>query len=56
MSSSRFDGSEGPRRSGSKHPYSGPVAWITILLAGWFIITEWQVVPYLIKTAMAALP
>jgi hypothetical protein len=56
MSRSRFDGSEGPRRFGPKHPYSGPVAWITILLAGWFIITEWHMLPELITSTMAALP
>jgi hypothetical protein len=56
MSRSRFDGSEPTRRSATNHPYYGPVAWILVLLAGWFIITEWRMVPELINSTMAALP
>jgi hypothetical protein len=29
---------------------------IAILLAGWFLITEWQNLPQVISSTMAALP
>jgi hypothetical protein len=56
MNRSRIDEQQGTRRSASYHAYYAPVAGIAILLAGWFLITEWQNLPQVITSTMAALP
>jgi hypothetical protein len=56
MARSKLEEQGGPRRSEPYHTYYGPVLWIVILLAGWFLITEWQELPELISNTMAALP
>lgn len=33
-----------------------PVVWIAVLLAFWFLIVEWKMLPELISATMAALP
>ena len=44
------------RRSGRSYAHYGPVVWIVVLLALWFVIAEWRVLPEVISYAMAALP
>jgi hypothetical protein len=56
MSKPKLGEQGGLRRSGPYHTYYGPVLWIVILLAGWLLITEWQELPELISSTMAALP
>jgi hypothetical protein len=56
MARSKLEEQGGPRRSEPYHTYYGPVLWIVILLAGWFLITSWQELPELISNTMAALP
>lgn len=56
MGRSHIDDSEGPRRSGRSHVHYGPVVWIVLLLACWFVIAEWQMLPEVISNTMAALP
>jgi hypothetical protein len=56
MNRSRFDEQQGTRRSASYQAYYVPVAGIVVLLAGWFLITEWQNLPQVITSTMAALP
>ena len=48
--------SERNRRSGRSYAHYGPVVWIVVLLALWFVIAEWRVLPEAISHAMAALP
>jgi hypothetical protein len=33
----------------------GPVIWIAILLTSWLVISEWNVLPELMNTTLAAL-
>jgi|ERR1700722_6641412 hypothetical protein len=44
------------RRSGHSHVHYGPLVWIALLLACWFVIAEWQMLPEFINHTMAALP
>ena len=44
------------RRSGPSHVHYGPLVWIALLLACWFVIAEWQMLPEFINHTMAALP
>ena len=53
MSRSGIDGSRG---SAPRGIYYGPVVGIVVLLACWFVIAEWQVLPQVISHTMAALP
>lgn len=55
MSRSNSEHGRGRRRSGPHHEYYAPVAWIAVLLGGWFLISEWPVVPSLISHTMASL-
>jgi hypothetical protein len=48
-----------PGRAGrTRRSYAqfGPVLWIAILLAIWFLIGEWKMLPDIIGGTMAALP
>jgi hypothetical protein len=56
MGSPQVDESQGRRRSGRGQPHYGPALWIALLLASWFLIAEWRMLPELITKAMAALP
>jgi hypothetical protein len=56
MGRSQFEPSKRQRRSGRSHIHYGPVVWILVLLAGWFVIVEWHVLPAVISHTMAALP
>lgn len=44
------------RRRPRGHAHYGAVIWIALLLASWFVIAEWHVLPELINHTMAALP
>jgi hypothetical protein len=44
------------RRSARNRAHYGPVLWIVLLLAAWFVIAEWRMLPEVISKAMAALP
>jgi hypothetical protein len=55
MGRSKLELQDGPRRSGRYRTYYGPLLWIVVLLAGWFLLTGWQELPHLISSAMASL-
>jgi hypothetical protein len=38
-----------PRRS---HARFAPVVWIAVLLASWFVIVEWKMLPDVVSAAM----
>ena len=44
------------RRTGRTQWHYGPVVGIVFLLACWFVIAEWDVLPEVIRHAMAAVP
>ena len=33
-----------------------PLVWIAVLLASWFVIVEWKMLPDMVSATMAALP
>ena len=44
------------RKDGSaNHGYAAPVAWIVLLLCGYWIISEWKTLPALISSAIATI-
>ncbi len=44
------------RKDGNgNHGYAAPVAGIAILMAGYWLITEWQTLPALIGSALAVI-
>ena len=49
-------GSERHRRASRSATQFIPVVWIAVLLALWFLIVEWKMLPELISATMAALP
>jgi hypothetical protein len=51
-----MNGSNSPRGSSPGRTYYGPVLSIVLLLACWFIIGNWNQLPQLIDSTMAALP
>jgi hypothetical protein len=55
MGRSKLELQGGPRRAGRYRTYYGPLLWIVVLLAGWFLLTGWQELPHLISSAMASL-
>jgi hypothetical protein len=44
------------QRRGSVHSQFGPLVWIAILLASWFVIVDWRALPDLASATMAAIP
>lgn len=56
MSRSGMKGSSSQRGSGPSSVYYGPVLSIVLLLVCWFIIGNWNQLPSLIDSTMAALP
>ena len=56
MDGSHNTGSERPRRAAWSRAQLIPVVWIVVLLASWFVIVDWKMLPDLITTTMAALP
>jgi hypothetical protein len=56
MHSPHTDQSADRRRSARSRAHYGPVVWIVLLLAAWFVIAEWRMLPEVISKAMAALP
>ncbi len=56
MSRVEPDDQGGPRRSAAKHVYYGPVLCIGLLLVCWFLIVDWQDLPQVIGSTMAAIP
>ena len=50
-----MDESGSQRRPGSAKLHYGPVVWITVLLAGWFIISHWDALPRLITSTMGGI-
>jgi hypothetical protein len=56
MSRPGMKGSSSPRGSGPSHVYYGPVLSIVLMLVCWFIIANWNQLPSLIDSTMAALP
>jgi hypothetical protein len=44
------------RRAARNHVPLGPVLWITVLLASWFLIVEWKMLPDVVTATMGALP
>jgi hypothetical protein len=51
---SRNTETERRRRAGRVPPQFGPVVWIAVLLAAWFLIVEWPMLPELLNAARAA--
>jgi len=44
------------RKDGTgNHGYAAPVAWIVLLLGGYWIISEWHSLPMLIGSAIATI-
>jgi hypothetical protein len=37
------------------HGYVAPVAWIVLLVCGYWVITDWKVLPALITSAIATI-
>ena len=56
MDRSHSSGSQPPRRAGRGHAQLIPLVWIVVLLASWFVIVDWKMLPDLISAAMGALP
>ena len=56
MDRSHSSGPQPPRRAGRGHAQLIPVVWIVVLLASWFVIVDWKMLPDLISAAMGALP
>ncbi len=56
MDRSHDPGLKRPRRTRRSHAQFVPVVWIAVLLASWFVIGEWKMLPDLISATMAALP
>jgi hypothetical protein len=48
MPNSRKDGN-------GNHGYAAPVAWIFLLLCGYWVISEWNSLPALINSAIATI-
>lgn len=48
MPNSRKDGN-------GNHGYAAPVAWIVVLLSGYWVISEWKALPTLIHSAIATM-
>jgi hypothetical protein len=48
MPNSRKDGN-------GNHGYGAPVAWIVLLLCGYWVISEWNSLPALISSAIGAI-
>jgi hypothetical protein len=40
---------------GGNHGYVAPVAWIVILLCGYWLISEWKSLPGLVSAVFAAI-
>jgi hypothetical protein len=44
------------RKDGNgNHGYAAPVAWIVLLLCGYWVISEWNSLPALISSAIATI-
>jgi hypothetical protein len=44
------------RKDGNgNHGYAAPVAWIVLLLCGYWVISEWNALPTLISSAIATI-
>ena len=44
------------RKDGNgNHGYAAPVAWIVLLLGGYWLISEWHSLPELIGSALATI-
>jgi hypothetical protein len=56
MDRSHSSGSERSRRTGWGHRQLIPVVCIVVLLASWFVIVDWRMLPDLVSATMAALP
>ena len=52
MDRSHNPGSERPRRTRRSHAQFIPVVWIAVLLASWFVIVEWKMLPDVVGAAM----
>jgi hypothetical protein len=40
------------RRRPRRHARFAPVVWIAVLLASWFLIVEWKMLPDVVSAAM----
>ena len=40
------------RRAGLNRAQFAPVVWIAVLLASWFLIVDWKMVPDLVMSAL----
>ena len=56
MDRSHNTGSERRRRPRRSHAQFAPVVWIAVLLASWFVIVEWKMLPDMVSATMAGLP
>jgi hypothetical protein len=56
MARSHSPDSERPRRTRRRHAQFVPVVWIAVLLASWFVIAEWKMLPDVVSATMAGLP
>jgi len=56
MEKSHITPTDRSRRPENRYLPLIPLAWIAVLLAAWFLIVEWRMLPDLISATMAALP
>ncbi len=56
MDRSHNRGSERSRRTRRVRAQFIPFVWIAVLLASWFVIAEWQMLPDVVSATMAGLP
>ncbi len=49
-------GSERRRRTRQSRTQFIPFVWIAVLLASWFVIAEWQILPDVVSATLAGLP
>ena len=56
MDRTHITGSDRSRRTARTYAQIVPVVWIVVLLAAWFVIVDWKVLPDLVNATMAALP
>jgi hypothetical protein len=52
MDRSQNTGSERRRRPRRSHAPFVPVVWIAVLLASWFVIVEWEMLPDVVSATM----
>jgi hypothetical protein len=55
MDRTQSDRAKPAHRQRRTHLHYGPVVWIVLLLACWFVLADWRVLPDAISNTMASL-